>query len=55
MVVALWLLWTGVHPLRVRVTFSLIAVGAWLLGAALVRERVLRPLQTIANLLAALR
>ena len=54
-VVALWLLWTGVHPLRVRVTFSLIAVGAWLLGAALVRERVLRPLQTIANLLAALR
>jgi PAS domain S-box-containing protein len=30
-------------------------VGAWLIGAALVRERVLRPLQTIANLLAALR
>ena len=34
---------------------SLIAVGAWLIGSALVRERVLRPLQTIANLLAALR
>jgi nitrogen fixation/metabolism regulation signal transduction histidine kinase len=54
-VIALVLLWTGEHPLRVRVTFSLLAVGAWLLGAALVRERVLRPLQTIANLLAALR
>jgi two-component system nitrogen regulation sensor histidine kinase NtrY len=53
--IALWLLWTGDHPLRVRVTFSLIAAGTWLIGSALVRERVLRPLQTIANLLAALR
>jgi two-component system nitrogen regulation sensor histidine kinase NtrY len=53
--VAGWLLWTGDHPLRVRVTFSLIIAGAWLIGSALVRERVLRPLQTIANLLAALR
>jgi nitrogen fixation/metabolism regulation signal transduction histidine kinase len=54
-VVASWLLWTGVHPLRVRVTLSLLVLGAWLIGAALVRERVLRPLQTISNLLAALR
>jgi two-component system nitrogen regulation sensor histidine kinase NtrY len=53
--VAGWLLWTGSHPLRVRVTVSLIIAGAWLIGSALVRERVLRPLQTIANLLAALR
>ena len=30
-----WLLWTGDHPLRVRLTFSLFAVGAWLAGAAL--------------------
>jgi len=54
-VVACWLLWTGDHPLRVRLTFGLLAVGAWLLGALLVRERVVRPLQTISNLLAALR
>jgi nitrogen fixation/metabolism regulation signal transduction histidine kinase len=53
--VASWLLWAGPHPLRVRVTLSLLVVGAWLIGAALVRERVLRPLQTISNLLAALR
>src|SRR4051794_20983698 len=53
--VASWLLWSGDHPLRVRVTCSLLVVGAWLIGSALVRERVLRPLQTIANLLAALR
>ena len=54
-VVAEWLLWSHEHPLRVQVTLSLLVVGAWLIGAALVRERVLRPLQTIANLLAALR
>ncbi len=54
-VVAEWLLWSGEHALRVQVTLTLLIVGAWLIGAALVRERVLRPLQTIANLLAALR
>jgi PAS domain S-box-containing protein len=53
--VAGWLLWAGAHPLRTKVTLSLVVGGAWLIGAALVRERVLRPLQTIANLLAALR
>lgn len=53
--VACWLLWSGDHPLRVRLTFGLLAVAAWLVGALLVRERVVRPLQTISNLLAALR
>ena len=53
--VAEWLLCTGDHSLRVQVTGSLVVTGAWLIGSALVRERVLRPLQTIANLLAALR
>ena len=52
---ACWLLWTADHPLRVRLTFTLFAVGAWLVGAAVARERVIRPLQTISNLLAALR
>ena len=53
--VSLWLLWTGDYPLRTRLTFTLLAVGAWLIGALLLRERVTRPLQTISNLLAALR
>src|SRR5918994_1316694 len=53
--VAGWLLWTGDYPLRTQLTFTLIAVGAWLAGAMLARERVIRPLQTISNLLAALR
>jgi two-component system, NtrC family, nitrogen regulation sensor histidine kinase NtrY len=50
-----WLLWSGDHPLRVRLTVTLLVVGTWLIGAALLRERVTRPLQTISNLLAALR
>jgi PAS domain S-box-containing protein len=54
-VVVEWLLWSREYPLRVQVTLTLLVVGAWLIGATLVRERVLRPLQTIANLLAALR
>jgi two-component system nitrogen regulation sensor histidine kinase NtrY len=53
--VACWLLWTGDYPLRSQLTFTLIPVGAWLIGAFLLRERVARPLQTISNLLAALR
>ena len=53
-VVAEWLLWTDAHPLRVRSPYPA-GRRAWLVGAVLVRERVLRPLQTIANLLAALR
>jgi nitrogen fixation/metabolism regulation signal transduction histidine kinase len=53
--VASWLLWTGDYPLRVRLTFTILAAGTWVVGALLLRERVVRPLQTISNLLAALR
>jgi nitrogen fixation/metabolism regulation signal transduction histidine kinase len=53
--VSSWLLWTGDHPLRTQLTFTLLPVGTWLIGALLLRERVARPLQTISNLLAALR
>src|ERR687893_714173 len=52
---ASWLLWTGAHPLRVKVAATLLVVGVWLGGAALLRDKVARPLQTISNLLAALR
>ena len=50
-----WLLWDGPYTLRLRITLAVLILLPWLIGAALVRERVLRPLQTIANLLAALR
>jgi nitrogen fixation/metabolism regulation signal transduction histidine kinase len=53
--VALALLWTGEHPPRVQWTLSALALSAWLGGAFALRDRVVRALQNIANLLGALR
>lgn len=53
--ITLGLLWTGSYSAKVVWTFSVLAVATWLGFAAAVRERVMRPLQTLANLLAALR
>ncbi len=55
LVLGCWLLWSTEHPLRIKVTATLAVVGAWIGGAALLRDKVARPLQTISNLLAALR
>jgi nitrogen fixation/metabolism regulation signal transduction histidine kinase len=52
--VALLLLWLGDHTDKTRWTLSLVIVGMWWGVAALVRERVARPLQTLSNMLAAL-
>jgi nitrogen fixation/metabolism regulation signal transduction histidine kinase len=52
--VALLSLWLGDHAAKVRWTVSLLVVGVWWGMAALVRERVVRPLQTLSNMLAAL-
>ena len=49
------LLWTGDHSLKLQWTLSLFAVGLWLAFAAAARSRVIRPLQTLSNLVAALR
>ena len=49
------LLWTGEHSLKLQWTLSLFAVGLWLAFAAAARSRVVRPLQTLSNLVAALR
>jgi PAS domain S-box-containing protein len=48
-------LWTGDHGVEVRWTLSVMVVVAWLAAAAVARERVTRPLQTLSNLLSALR
>lgn len=53
--VALWLLWSGDHTSRVQWTLSVFMIIAWLAFAFSVRERVIRPLQTLSNMLAALR
>src|SRR5690348_9992576 len=53
--VALWLLWSGDYAARTQWTLSVVVIVAWLAFAFAVRERVVRPLQTLSNMLAALR
>ena len=52
---AIVLLWTGDFATRTQWTLGALVAGAWLLCAWLARERVVRPLQTVSNVLAALR
>ncbi|MEJ2215327.1 MAG: ATP-binding protein [Gemmatimonadota bacterium] len=53
--IALILLWTGSFTPRLQWTLTLLIVGAWLGSAAVLRDWVVRPLQTLSNLLGALR
>ena len=53
--VVLLLLWTGDHTARVSWTVTLFVVVIWLGAAFALRERVVRPLQTLANMLAAIK
>ena len=54
-IVSLALLWTGDYSLKLSWTLSLLVLLCWWLFAIALRERVVRPLQTLANLIAALR
>ena len=54
-VVSITLLVIGDYTAKVQWTFGSIIVVAWVIVAALLRERVARPLQTLSNLLGALR
>jgi len=54
-IVSLTVLWTGNFTPKVQWTLSAIVVGTWLGFAFGTRERVVRPLQIVSNLLAALR
>ena len=54
-VVSLAWLWTGEHGIEVRWTLTVLVVVVWLAAAAIARERVVRPLQTLSNLLSGLR
>jgi len=53
--VALWLMWTGEFATRTQVTLTVFLLGFWLVVAFSLRERVVRPLQTLSNMLAAIR
>ena len=52
---ALTILWTGDYAARTQWTLTILIVCAWLGFAMAVRERVVFPLQTLSNLLGALR
>jgi len=54
-IVALWLLWEEKLGSLERWVLSFLVLSCWLFFAAVVRQRVMRPLQTMANLLLALR
>ena len=53
--VALIFLWFGDHTAKVQWTFTVIIVGLGLIFIMNAREHIIRPLQTMTNLLAALR
>lgn len=55
LIVAMILLWVGDYTLKVQWTLVVLVCGFWLGCAFALRERVIRPLQTLSNLLAALR
>src|SRR5437867_8721790 len=52
---AIVLLWLGDFAPRVQWTLGGLVIAIWLVCALAVRERVVRPLQTVSNVLAALR
>ena len=52
--VTLILLWTGDYAPQVQWTLSMLVVVAWWILLAMLRDRIIRPLQTLANLLTAL-
>jgi len=54
-IVALSFLWLEPHSIKVEVTLTVIIIGAWATAGLRLHEAVTQPLQTIANLLAALR
>lgn len=53
--VALILLWSGGYTSKVQWTLTVLIVGVWWSAALALRGRVVLPLQTISNILAALR
>ena len=54
-IISLVWLWTGDHGIEVRWTLTVVVLGAWLTAAVVARERVIRPVQTLSNLLSGLR
>ena len=54
-IVSLALLIQGNYTTKVQWTLGVLIIASWVIVAAMLRERVVRPLQTLSNLLGALR
>jgi two-component system, NtrC family, nitrogen regulation sensor histidine kinase NtrY len=54
-IVAMVLLWTGRFPTEVQWTVTILIFATWFFLAAKVREKIVYPLRTFSNLLAAMR
>ncbi|GMR14024.1 MAG: ATP-binding protein [Gemmatimonadota bacterium] len=54
-VLSLGFLWLGSYSAKVQWTISVLLLGVWIGFSYAVRERVVRPLQTLSNMLAGLR
>lgn len=54
-IVAIVVLWREGYSAKVQWTLGLFVVVSWLITVLVLRERVVRPLQTLSNMLAALR
>jgi len=54
-VVGLILIWAGSQPAHVEWTLTVLIVGCWIGFAVAIRERIVFPMQTLSNLLGALR
>ncbi len=52
---ALFLVWNSDWQRHTQITWTVVIVGVWILCAIALRERVVFPLQTLSNLLGALR
>src|SRR5215472_12763789 len=53
--VAELLLWLGDHSLELKWTVTLLILLAWLIGSSILHGQVVRPLQTLSNMVAAIR
>jgi len=53
-VTSMWIVWTGDYDAKHQWTLAVLIVGCWLGFSFSLREKVVQPLQTLSNLLAAL-
>ncbi len=54
-IVAEILLWVGSHSIELKWTVTLFIVLAWAIGSSMLHSQVIRPMQTLSNMVAAIR